>query len=144
MMCTVGVPNIGQMQEEDWMRRIIVLIALLTIGALSIAAAVLSGLQTFLRYTDRATEHRRAAVSYDNIRRNFDLFVLEFKECSDRKAALAALRDLSAKLDAIGEAAPPIPQDIFDAMADAGKWRTTAEADYLTEKQHPTPPPGAN
>jgi len=109
-------------------------------GALSIAAAVLSGLQTFLRYSERAAEHRRAAVSYENIRRNFDLFSLQFKEPSDRPAALKELENLSAKLDAIAETAPPIPLEIWKRV----KWKTTDETDSETAATHPMPPSKGN
>jgi len=97
-------------------------------GSLSIAAAVLSGLQTFLRYSDQASEHRRTGVSYESVRRALDLFALEFRLSTDRAAALKALGDVAAKLDAIAEAEPTVPQYIYDKV----KWTPALASDFST------------
>jgi hypothetical protein len=99
-------------------------------GALSIGAAVLSGLQTFLGYSDLAGEHRRTAVAYESIRRALDLFALEYQQSSDRVAALKRLGEIAAKLDVVAEAAPTLPDYIYDSV----KWRPASIP------THPTPP----
>jgi hypothetical protein len=95
-------------------------------GVLSIGAAVLSGLQTFLRYSDLSGEHRRAAVAYESVRRALDLFNLGYKQSDDRVAALKRLGKISSKLDAIAEAAPTLPDKIYDAV----KWRPASERTF--------------
>src|SRR5262249_1724409 len=90
---------------------------MLITGALSIAAAVLSGLQTFLRYSDLATEHRRIGVSYEGVRRTLDLFALEHRHSTDRAAALKALSTITAKLDSIAEAEPTVPERIYSTIS---------------------------
>lgn len=61
------------------------------IGAASIAAAVLAGLQTFLRFSERAAQHATAADWYSAIRRDIEESLhlpVEFrgkaKDCLDR------------------------------------------------------------
>jgi hypothetical protein len=44
-------------------------VALLLVGTISVIAAVLSSLQTFLRYATRAEAHRIAALRYETLRR---------------------------------------------------------------------------
>lgn len=95
-------------------------------GALSICAAVLSGLQTFLRYSDLAGEHRSAAVSYESLRRTLDLFILEFRDNKKRDDALKRLTEIAARLDSIAEAAPTLPDSIYDAV----KWRPASVRTY--------------
>ena len=45
-------------------------IVLVVVGTISVLAAVLSGLQTFLRYATRAEGHRIAALRYETLRRD--------------------------------------------------------------------------
>jgi hypothetical protein len=45
-------------------------IVLLAVGTISVLAAVLSSLQTFLRYATRAEGHRIAALRYETLRRD--------------------------------------------------------------------------
>jgi hypothetical protein len=97
-------------------------------GSLSSAAAVLSGLQTFLRYSDQASAHRRPGVSYESVRRALDLFALEYRPSTDRAAALKALGDVAVKLDVIAEAEPTVPQYIYDRV----KWTPALASDFST------------
>jgi len=103
-------------------------------GTLSIGAAILSGLQTFLRYSEVSAEHRRAAVGYESLRRALDLFILQYKNGEDRTSALNGLQELAAKLDAIAEAAPTLPDYIYDSL----KWRPASEKTYSAPVE-PTP-----
>ena len=91
-------------------------------GVVSVGASILSGLQTFLRYSDLAGEHRRAAVAYESVRRAFDLFALEFRHSTDRVAALKRLGEISSRIDSIVDAAPTLPDHIYDSV----KWRPAA------------------
>jgi hypothetical protein len=82
-------------------------------GLLSVLAAVLSSLQTFLRFSELSSAHKAAAVSYDGVKRRLDLFFLEFGRDSDRPSALKRLEEIAGKLDSIGGAAPTIPDSIY-------------------------------
>jgi MFS family permease len=48
------------------------------IALLSISAPVLTGLQTFLKYSEQAEKHKATAVSYDRLRQRLDVFLLRF------------------------------------------------------------------
>src|SRR4051812_10567533 len=65
----------------------IIWLSILT-GGLSVVAAILSSLQTFLRYSEIAQDHRIAAVAYESMRRSLDLFLLKYRLSDDRQAAL--------------------------------------------------------
>jgi len=99
---------------------------LLVTGTVSIGAAVLSGLQTFLRYSDVASAHRRSGVLYEGARRQLDLFALEFKQDSGREAAIKALADIVAKLDAIAESEPTVPEGIYASV----KWKEASPLEF--------------
>ena len=49
--------------------------AKLAVASISVAAAVLSGLQAFLRYSERSEKHRTAANGYGAIRRKIELWL---------------------------------------------------------------------
>jgi hypothetical protein len=108
----------------------------LVTGTLSIGAAILSGLQTFLRYSDLSARHRRAAVAYESIRRSLDLFNLEYKQSDDRSAALKRLAEIATKLDLTADAAPTLPDSIYDSV----KWRPASHRTYSTPEPSLRPP----
>ena len=83
-------------------------------GALSVVAAVLAALQTLLRYSELSTEHRRAAVSYESVRRRIDIFLLTYNQTDDREAALKQLEEITSKIDTIADAAPTVPDKMYD------------------------------
>jgi hypothetical protein len=94
-------------------------------GMLSITAAVLSSLQTFLRFSELSAAHKNAGTSYDEVRRALDLFFLRFGREPDREAAIKRLEEISKNLDAIAKAAPTIPDRIYDAANKDRKWGTS-------------------
>jgi hypothetical protein len=91
----------------------------ITAGLLSMAAATLSSLYTFLNYGGLAERHRTAAVKYGNLRREVEqlLCFLEGKTDLD-----ATMKEVRIKWDAVDLEAPEIPQKIHDKVKrDAGK-----------------------
>jgi hypothetical protein len=63
------------------------------IGLLSLLAAILSALQTFLGYAQRAERNRTSAAAYGQLKRDLDLLVMQFKVTPPTAAkALDALR----------------------------------------------------
>ena len=73
------------------------------VAATSVVAAILSGLQTFLRLPERAAAHREAAVAYSVIRRAIE------ERISDTEArGLGDLSALRVQIDTVAERSPPI------------------------------------
>ncbi len=63
----VGTSIYAALQKEmDWRIRMLV-------GSFSLLAAILAGLQTYLRYGERAEKHRSIGAAYGEIRRNLEL-----------------------------------------------------------------------
>lgn len=86
----------------------------ITTGFISIAAAVLAALQTFLLFNQTATDNKAAASAFDKCRLGFEFFLLKYPpSTADRTQPLA---DLEVLLDDFGkakDAAPSIPDSIF-------------------------------
>jgi len=91
----------------------------LVVALFSIAAPVLTGLQTFLKYAEQAEKHRASAISYDLLRPRFDLFILRFRDVPnvDRDAALEALEAIVGEMKQIADSSLTIPDHVYDAAA---------------------------
>ncbi len=80
-------------------------------GMLSVAAAVMSALQTFLAYPERALQHKDAANQYALIRREIEIFALDVALSRHSPAeGLEALRRLVYRLSKLTLQTPKIPQ----------------------------------
>lgn len=79
-------------------------------GLISISAAVLASLQTFLKFSERAEKHRAIAARYGAIRRQIEQ-ILAFEEINSD-----VLKNIRSQIDTLGEEAPEIPKHIFDRM----------------------------
>jgi hypothetical protein len=90
-------------QVDVWIRFVI--------GAISVLVAVLTGLQTFLRFDERSAKHRAAGVEFGILRRELEL---SWASQRDNGTSDEALRQLKEKIDALYKEAPEIPQSIFD------------------------------
>lgn len=88
------------------------------VGFLSLLAAILSGLQTFLGYSQLAEKHKRAAVNYSQLRRELDEFCAYPPEKDERKPFLDTFRQ---RWDALEQEAPTIPDKVYKAVAAEGK-----------------------
>lgn len=89
-------------QQPIWIRVIVAL--------LSITAAVLASLQTFLRSSELSHEHKATAVKYGILRREVEKLLSLSEESIDRES----LDSISASWRPIEEESPSIPQRIFD------------------------------
>ena len=78
------------------------------VAGTSVVAAVLGGLQTFLRLSDQAAAHRAAAVEYSGIRRYLEEVIAECSSNGSRD--VRALRD---RFDDITKASPAVPSRIW-------------------------------
>jgi len=74
------------------------------VAATSVVAAILGGLQTFLRLPEQAATHREAAVSYSVLRRAIEERISEAEPRGPGN--LSALR---SQIDSIAERSPSIP-----------------------------------
>jgi hypothetical protein len=95
-------------------------------GVLSIFAAVLAAVQTFLGFGDRSERHRIAATRYASIRRSIELALA-------RRDAQAIDR-IRIDMDRIGGPSPQIGQKRWDQAAQIAKeqisrWRRGETAD---------------
>jgi hypothetical protein len=80
----------------------------IAVGMLSVLAAVLGGLQTFLGYAERSNRHRATGAGYSAMRRRLEL--LKTFSAADQAAIASALGDIAKRLDELAESAPEVPK----------------------------------
>ncbi len=80
------------------------------------AAALLSGLQTLLNFSERAEKHKSAGANYSAMRRELEIFILHFRQGIEqqRTDALAALEIMNQALTKLGEETPSVPDRHWD------------------------------
>jgi hypothetical protein len=114
---------------------------LVTTGSLSILAAVLSALQTFLKYSEIAQSHKAAKDGYESVSRRIDNFKLQMAGASPmpRSDALKALQEIDNQLDDLGKSSPIISIKLLRAASDeATEFSTLARyASSLIAAIHP-------
>jgi len=76
-------------------------------GAVSLAAAALGSVQTFLKYSEKAEKHRSAAARYGAIRRELEV-MLALKRFDDGQ-----LEKVRKEIDSLSAEAPEVPKHIF-------------------------------
>jgi hypothetical protein len=80
----------------------------IAVGCVSVLAAVLSSLQTFLRFSERAEKHRAVGVRYGAIRREIELLQTSTQPYDSKR--IDAVRE---KIDSISTEAPELSQRIW-------------------------------
>lgn len=82
------------------------------IGCLSITAAVLASLQTFLDYNKQAERHKNAGTKYGTLRREIEerISLLDSENITDKKF----IEDFRKKWDALDQESPTIPSKVYD------------------------------
>jgi hypothetical protein len=82
-------------------------------GVISLIGAVLSALQIFLRFSEKASEHKASAANYRALGRRVDIFLLKHEGISradvDELAFESALEQLEKIADALSELAGSSP-----------------------------------
>lgn|ERR1035438_3217934 len=86
--------------------------AKLAIGLLSLAATILSSLQTFFKFSERAESHRVYAARFGAIRRELEALYAR-TAVAQEVGNIDALKD---KLDQLAEGAPDVPPKAFRAL----------------------------
>jgi hypothetical protein len=80
------------------------------VGLMSIAAAILSALQSFFAYPEKAERHRVAGARYNAVGRELELWL------SMPEADLEKLEQIRARVDALSQESPHIPQAVHKHM----------------------------
>jgi len=111
--------------------------ARLAVGAVSVLAAVLAALQTFLRLSERAESHKKSAAGYAAFRRDIEIAILKTKRggAEDVDKLWEPLRH---RIGELINTSPEIafslaPQGAYDNYEDydAYKARMYVEGDYV-------------
>lgn len=79
-------------------------------GVISLCIAVLAGLQTFLKFSQRAERHRMAGARYGGITRSLEEARISLSESSD--SAKGEIHEIKNMLDALASESPEIPARI--------------------------------
>lgn len=87
-------------------------------GVMSMSAAVLAALQTFLRYSELAERHRTAAQSYGVLRRELEEVLAQTTSNPPVPVPSDFMKSFRARWDAVDSASPNLPQRIYDAVED--------------------------
>jgi hypothetical protein len=101
----------------------------IALGAISIIAAILTGLQTFLRYPEKAERHRKTAVDYGSIRREIEQQLVYPNTISD-----ASVNNIRKRLDEVAAIAPNVPQHLWDLSTKAAN----ATDYFLSDRSAPS------
>ena len=93
------------------------------IGLVSLLAAVLAALQTYLGYSELAAQHRSAAQRYGALRRDIE----QTLATGGASAAVppAYLEDVRSRWDSIDEGSPNLSQRLYGRIEKDVKSRTT-------------------
>jgi hypothetical protein len=86
------------------------------IGTISVLAAIMAGLQTFLRFAERAEKHVIAADWYAAVRREIDELLALPPD--GRGRAKDALDKLRKEISKIGQQSPEIDTHVWDEQAE--------------------------
>jgi hypothetical protein len=82
----------------------------------SMAAALLAGLQTLLNFSERAEKHKSAGANYSAMKRDLDIFILRFSQADDdqRSAALTELEKLHQEVTKLAQESPNLADRHWD------------------------------
>lgn len=80
------------------------------LGLLSVSAAVLASLQTFMAFGDRATKHRLIGSRYGSVRRSLEM--LKTFPPSDEQEMKRIVEEIRKELDDLAESSPDVPSRI--------------------------------
>ena len=111
----------------------------IAIGLISLVAAILAALQTFLRFGERAEKHVVAADWYAAVRRDIDqLLALSAKERGTPKSCFDRLRKEMSK---VGQQSPEIGDRLWKVMAKKYGVHDSAPATAAGKQRRPLPAP---
>lgn len=89
----------------------------LATGFVSLAAAVLAALQTFLNYAELAQQHKASARDYSKVRRQLEIFDLRYQSGQAvRDEALKGLTEFAQQLDEMEAREPTISERVYEKI----------------------------
>ncbi len=80
-------------------------------GVVSLCIAVLAGLQTFLKFSQRSERHRMAGARYGGIKRSLEEVLITLAESGG--SAKSEVHEIKKQLDSLASECPEIPKRIF-------------------------------
>lgn len=82
-------------------------------GIISIAAAVFSALQTFLKLPESATAHKIAGNSYAGIKRTLEVFIMKYQESNpnSKPEAMEDLEKIVERINSVAAESPGTPKE---------------------------------
>jgi hypothetical protein len=83
----------------------------IAVGTLSVVAAVLAALQTFLRYSERAEKHRSTAAAYAVVRHRLE--TVANISVALRPPLKELLDNISGQVDSLTQSAPNVPDKVW-------------------------------
>jgi uncharacterized coiled-coil protein SlyX len=92
------------------------------VGMVSLLAAVLAGLQTFLRFTERAEKHHLTGAGYASIRRRLEM--LKTFPPKDLEQLEQALTEVKNEMDALAKSSRDVPKRFGDTISEKLKSQT--------------------
>ena len=84
------------------------------VGLLSVSTAVLTGLQTFLKYSELAERHKVAGARFADIKHQIEL-VATFQKANVSELK-SRLKEIEARWEQVREESPNIPPTIWDRI----------------------------
>lgn len=87
----------------------------LVAGVLSILAAALASVSTFLNAPERSAAHHAAGTKFNGLRNRTRIFrEVEIAAATDAQACIATLKTLSDERDSLNQSSPQIPRRAFE------------------------------
>jgi hypothetical protein len=110
-------------------------------GVLAAAVAVLAALQTFLKFSERSATHKAAGANYGEIRRRFDLFMLQHQDGAEapRTRRLEELGLLTDRLAQLASTSPHLPARYYGRAREEQAAETAAYQALAAEVPVATP-----
>lgn len=105
----------------------------ISIGLISVFAAVLSSLQTFYNFADRAERHRTTGAAYKALIRELEHMLIAPRGAAEQNAAW--VQELRKRLDALEGEAPVVPARVYDRIE--GRYGHVTFVDKATELYAP-------
>jgi len=103
------------------------------VGLVSIIAAVLASLQTFLRFSERAENHRATGSGYGAVRRSLE-FLKTFPP-SNEETLKKAFEEIKIQMDELAREAPEVPSRIKKKLDNEVKNRDHNRIFHLPSSQ---------
>ena len=81
-------------------------------GVISLVVAILAGLQTFLKLSQRSERHRMAGARYGDVRRSLETINIVCSQSDDD--AMDKLEEIKTKMDSLAIESPEIPSGLLN------------------------------